>query len=44
MNYLVSSYMEMETETANGLDWFSVTQIKNTYFSGKSTLAIRGKF
>ena len=44
MNYLVSPYMEMETETANGLDWFSVTQIKSTHFSGKPTLAIRDKF
>ena len=44
MNYLVLPYMEMETETANGLDWFSVTQIKNTHFSGKPTLAIRDKF
>ena len=24
-NYLVSPYMEMETETVNGLDWFSIT-------------------
>ena len=30
--------MEMETETANGLDWFSVTQIKNTHILAENQL------
>ena len=43
-NYLVSPYMEIETETANGLEWFSIVQIKKAHFSGKPNLAIHDKF
>ena len=43
-NYLVSPYMEIETETANWLEWFSIVQIKKAHFSGKPNLAIHDKF
>ena len=43
-NYLVSPYMEIETETANGLEWFSIVQNKKVHFSGKPNLAIYDKF